>query len=148
MKLIIIFTILSYFVNAFPCDQCPHTLVFSENGWIIHDEKDFNQILEQKLRDFIPEIGADLILEYAEYYKSDFSHDYYLIMSILIFDRISTPRDEMWGDVSLAKTDYNSDEYVELRWYDPATKKKHIVCNSKYVCCLSTKVPLAYNTIF
>lgn len=151
MKIIIILTILFYSVHVFACEECsecPNTRAFIDNGWVIHSEKDFDQILEQKLHKLIPEIGADLVLDFTEFYKSDFSHDYYLIMSIVILDRISTPRDEMWGDVAFTKTDCDTEEYIELRWYDPVTKKKHIVCNSKYVCCLSTKVPLAYNTIF
>ncbi len=151
MKIIIILTILFYCLHVFPCEkcsECPNTEAFNNNGWVIHSETDFDQILDQKLNEFIPEIGTNLVLDFDEYYKSDFSYDYYLIISILILDRVSTPRDEMWGDVAFAKTTYEQAEYIELRWYDPATKKKHIVRNAKYVCCLSTKVPLAYNTIF
>jgi len=151
MKIIIILTILLYSVQVFSneeCSECPNTQAFIESGWVIHSEEDFAQILEQKLNEFIPEIGADLRVDFIEFYKSDFSHDYYLIMSIVILDRVSTPRDEMWGDIAFTKTDCASSEYIELRWYDPVTKKKHIVRNADYVSCVSTKVPLAYNTIF
>ena len=69
-------------------------------------------------------------------------------MWIVILDRVSTAREEMWGDVAFIKTGPCMDEYTEVRWYDPVTKKKHIVCNPDYAFCLTTKVPLAYNTIF
>jgi hypothetical protein len=130
-----------------PC-QCPHDKAFGDNGWIIHNEKDFHLILHEKLNEFIPEIGKDLVLDAAESYISDFSHDYYLIMWVVIWDRVSTERDEMWGDVAFSMTGPATEEYTEVRWYDPITKKKHIVCNPEYAFCLTTKVPLAYNTIF
>jgi len=160
MKSIIILLILFFSVSVYSCEDCsecsecsecngcPNTQDFIDAGWVIHSEKDFGQILQQKLNEFIPEFGVDLVLDFTEFYKSDFTHDYYLIMSIIILDRVSTPHDEMWGDVAFTKTDCKEPEYIELRWYDPVTKKKHIVRNAKYVCCLSTKIPLAYNTIF
>lgn len=93
-------------------------------------------------------MGTDLVVDDIECYHSDFSHDTYLYMWIVILDRVSTVRDEMWGDVAFARIGQDGKEYIEIRWYDPATKKKHIVCNPEYVFCLTTKVPLAYNTIF
>lgn len=148
MKPIILLTVLCCFVNAYSAERCPNEKAFLDNGWVVHSEKDFHRILEEKMNEFIPEIGIDLVLDDAENYKSDFSYDYYLIISIVIWDRISTARDEMWGDVALSRTCPNTGECIEVRWYDPETKTKHIVFNPKYACCLTTKVPLAYNTIF
>lgn len=148
MKPIIILTILVFFVNAYSSEKCPNEKAFLDNGWVVHSEKAFNQILEEKLNEFIPEVGIDLVLDDAESYKSDFSHDYYLIMWVVIWDRISTVKDEMWGDVAFSRTCPYTGEFTEVRWFDPVTKKKHIVFNPKHACCLTTKVPLAYNTIF
>lgn len=152
MKSIIILLFLFCFVNAYSAEicpvECPHETTFCANGWIIHDENDFEQILEQKLSEFIPEVGEDLVLDDAESYKSDYSHDYYLIMWVIIWDRVSTEKDEMWGDVAFSRTCPYTGEYTEIRWYDPVTKKKHIVFNPAHTCCLTTKPPLAYNTIF
>ncbi len=150
MKQIMFLALLIYCVNvhaADPC-HCPHVKAFRESGWIIHNEKDFYRILDEKLQEFIPEIGGDLVLDVAESYISDFSHDCYLIMWVVIWDRVSTVRDEMWGDIAFSMTGPASEEYTELRWYDPKTRKRHIVCNPDYAFCLTTKAPLAYNTIF
>ena len=148
MRSILLLFILLIFVNAYSSEECPNEQAFQENGWVIHDEKDFHQILAEKLNECIREIGTDLVLDGAESYISDFSYDYYLIMWIVILDRVSTVKDEMWGDISFSKTGPYTKEYTEVRWYDPATKKKHIVCNPKHAFCLTTKIPLAYNTIF
>ena len=93
-------------------------------------------------------MAEDLIVDDDESYISDYCHNEKLILWIVIFDRISTPRGEMWGDISFSRTGPDTDEYVEIRWYNPETKTKHIVCNPDHVFCLTTKVPLAYNTIF
>jgi hypothetical protein len=148
MKAIILLSILFCSINAFSCDKCPNEEAFCDHGWVIHSGEHFDQILQEKLKEFIPEIGVDLILDDAESYLSDFSHDEYLIMWIVILDRISTVKDEMWGDVSFTKTGPDAKEFTEVRWYDPVTKKKHIICNPEHAFCLTTKVPLAYNTIF
>ncbi len=148
MKHIILLSILFYLVNACSAEECPNEKAFLDNGWVIHCEKQFDQILEEKLNEFIPEIGTDLVVDNEASYISDFSHNCYLIMWVVIWDRISTVKDEMWGDVAFSMTCPYSEEYTEVRWYDPATKKKHIVYNPRHACCLTTKVPLAYNTIF
>ena len=148
MKHIMLLSFLFFFVNGNASDKCPHEKVFCDHGWVIHNGKEFAQILAEKLDEFIPEMGKDLVLDDAERYMSHYSHDSYLIMWIVIFDRVSTHKDEMWGDVAFIKTGPHSDDYAEVRWYDPATRQKHIVCNPEYAFCLTTKVPLAYNTIF
>jgi len=148
MKLIIFLSILFCFVNACPAEECPNEKAFWDRGWIIHSEKDFDQILKEKLNEFQLEAGTDLVLDDAESYISDFSHDYYLIMWVVIWDRVSTVKDEMWGDIAFSRTCPYTGEYTEIRWYDPVTKTKHIVFNPEHACCLTTKVPLAYNTIF
>lgn len=148
MKTIIVMSILFCCINAYSSEECPHERAFVDNGWVIHNSNYFDQILQEKLNEFIPEFGADLVLDDAESYISDFSHNTYLIMWIVILDRVSTAKEEMWGDVAFIKTGPCMNEYTEVRWYDPVTKKKHIVCNPDYAFCLTTKVPLAYNTIF
>ena len=148
MKPTILLIILLCFANAYCSEDCPYEKDFRDNGWVVHSEKDFSQILEEKLNEFLPEVGTDLVLDDAESYISEFSHNYYLIMWVVIWDRISTARDEMWGDVAISRTCPYSGQYTEVRWYDPVTKKKHIVFNPEHACCLTTKVPLAYNTIF
>lgn len=141
-------TIFVCLLSAYVSEACSNEKAFCDSGWIIHSTDDFDQIVKKKLIEFIPEIGTDLVLDHAECYMSDFSHDEYLIMWIVIWDRLSTCNDEMWGDVAIVKTGSCTEEYVEVRWYDPVTKQKHVVYNPKYACCLTTKVPLAYNTIF
>lgn len=148
MKTIILLSVLFCFVNAYSCEQCPNEKAFGDHGWVIHKGIDFDQILEEKLNEYMPEIGMDLVIDDAESYISDFSHDTYLIMWIVILDRVSTDRDEMWGDIAFTRIGPYAEEYTEVRWYDPVTKKKHIVCNPKFAFCLTTKIPLAYNTIF
>ena len=148
MKPVILLSLLFCFVHAYASDECPTREAFLDNGWIVHSENDFYSILEDKLNEFLPEIGKDLILDNAESYISDYSHDYYLIMWVVIWDRVSTGKDEMWGDVAWSRTCPYTGEYTEVRWYDPVTKKKHIVFNPEHSCCLTTNVPLAYNTIF
>ena len=152
MKSIILLSILLCLVNFSSAGQCPvecpNEKTFCDNGWVIHEEQDFEKILQEKLNEFIPEVGTDLVLDDAESYKSDYSHDYYLIMWVMILDRVSTGRDEMWGDVAFSRTCPYTGEYTEVRWYDPVTKEKHIVFNPVHTCCLTTKPPLAYNTIF
>ncbi len=148
MKPIILLFILFCFVNVYASEECPNEKAFLDNGWIVHSEKDFDKILEEKLNEFVPEVGTNLVLDDAESYISDFSHDCYLIMWVMVWDRVSTVRDEMWGDIVLSRTCPYTGEYTEIRWYDPVTKKKHIVYNPEHACCLTTKVPLAYNTMF
>lgn len=148
MKAIIILSSLFFFVNVYACDKCPNEQAFCDSGWVIHRGEEFEQILQNKLSEFTPEIGKDLVLDSAESYLSDFSHDMYLLMWIIVLDRLSTQKDEMWGDVSFATTGPHTQEFTEIRWYDPITKTKHIVCNPEYAFCLTTKIPLAYNTIF
>ncbi len=148
MKTILLLFFLLFSVNVLACEKCPNEAAFHHHGWVIHNENDFHRILEQKLCEFTPQIGEDLVLDDAESYISAFSYNYYMIMWIEIWDRVSTAKDEMWGDVALIKTSPSSAEYTEVRWYDPVTKKKHIVCNPDHAFCLTTKVPLAYNTIF
>lgn len=148
MKLIMLLSIMFYVVNGNACEICPNEKAFCDHGWIIHNSREFVQILKKKLDEFSPQVGKDLVLDDAESYMSHYSHDAYLILWIVIFDRVSTHRDEMWGDVAFIKTGPHTEDYAEIRWYDPATKKKHIVCNPAYAFCLTTKAPLAYNTIF
>lgn len=148
MKPIVLLSILVFLVNAYAAGDCPHEKGFCDNGWGIHSEKDFQRILQEKLKEFTPQLGTDLVLDDAESYISDFSYDYYLIMWVVIWDRVSTVKDEMWGDVALSMTGPCSEEYTEIRWYDPETRTKHIVYNPQYAFCLTTKVPLAYNTVF
>jgi hypothetical protein len=105
-------------------------------------------ILQEKLPACIAEFGEDLVLDNEESYISDFCHDEQMILWVFILDRLSTDRDEMWGDISFSRTGPDTVEYTEVRWYDPSTQTKHIVCNAQHVFCLTTKVPLAYNTIF
>jgi len=148
MKPLVVLSILVFFVHAYAVEECPHEKAFCDNGWVIHNAENFQQILQEKLKEFTPQIGTDLVLDAAESYISDFSCDYYLIMWVVIWDRVSTPKDEMWGDVALSMTGPCSEEYTEIRWYDPVTKTKNIVCNPQHAFCLTTKIPLAYNTIF
>jgi hypothetical protein len=145
---IVLLSILLLWVHAAATERCPHEKAFCDNGWIIHNAENFQLILQEKFKEFSAEVGADLVLDDAESYISDFSYDYYLIMWVVIWDRVSTEKDEMWGDVALSMTGPCTGEYTEIRWYDPATKTKHIVCNPRYAFCLTTKVPLACNTIF
>ncbi|TKB07333.1 hypothetical protein [Desulforhopalus sp. IMCC35007] len=105
-------------------------------------------ILQEILPACIAEFGGDLVLDNEESYISDFCHDEQMILWVFILDRLSTDRDEMWGDISFSRTGPDTMEYTEVRWYDPHTQTKHIVCNAKHVFCLTTNVPLAYNTIF
>ena len=135
-------------VTAGSTEKCPNLRAFLENGWVVHCEKEFKSILEEKLLEFTPQFGSSLVLDHAEYYRSEFSYNYYLAIWVVIWDRISTDKDEMWGDVAFSLTGPGTKNYIEIRWYDPLAKKKHIVCNPDYLCCLSTKIPLAYNTIF
>ena len=139
---------LFYAVIASSSEECLHQEAFVKNGWVVHNGEKFKEILEEKLKEFIPEIGTDLILDHAAFYVSDFSHDDYLIAWVEIWDRVSTERDEMWGDVAVSATGPCREEYIEIRWYDPIEQKRHIVCNPDFLSCLSTKIPLAYNTIF
>ncbi len=148
MKPIALLSMLVFFVHAYAAEECPNKKAFCDNGWIMHNDKDFQRILQEKLKEFTAEIGTDLVLDDAESYISDFSYDYYLIMWVVIWDRVSTGQDEMWGDVALSMTGPCSEEYTEIRWYDPVTRTKHVVYNPQYVFCITTKVPLAYNTIF
>ncbi|SDP44437.1 hypothetical protein [Desulforhopalus singaporensis] len=148
MKMVTLLSALLLWVAATASAHCPLTEIFFENGWIIHNENDFEQILQEKLVEFREQIGNDLVFDHAEYYRSDYSHDCYLIMRVVIWDRVSTPKDEMWGDVAFTHVAPCEGEYVEVRWYDPVTGEKHIAYNPKYVCCCTTKIPLAYNTIF
>lgn len=148
MITIILMSILLYAAAVDVLAECPNQKAFMDSGWVVHDGQNFHQILEKRLNEFLPQVGTDLVLDHAEFYISDYSHDHYLIMWVVIWDRLSTVRDEMWGDVAVTMTGPDSDEYIEIRWYDPVSKEKHIVCNPDYVCCLSTKVPLAYNCIF
>ena len=148
MRIIILMSIMFYVALANALAECPNQQAFMDSGWVVHNGKSFHQIVDKKLDEFLPQVGTELVLDHAEFYKSDYSHNHYLIMWIVIWDRVSTPRDEMWGDVAVTMTGPNSEEYIEIRWYDPVKKEKHIVCNPDYVCCLSTKIPLAYNCIF
>ncbi len=149
MKLILlIFSILIYCLDVSASENCPNGKAFLENGWVVHSGNQFQQILKEKLTEFMPQVGKDLIVDCEASYISDFSHDEHMIMWVVIFDRISTDRDEMWGDVAFSKTGPCANDYTEIRWYDPLTREKHIVCNPEFACCLTTKVPLAYNTIF
>ncbi|WP_419176799.1 hypothetical protein [Desulfosediminicola sp.] len=148
MRILIACVLLLQAAVCFATGDCPNHDAFREQGWVIHDKEEFNQILTQRLEDFLPQVGKDLVLDQDEYYKSCYCYDDYLIMQIVIYDRLSTCRDEMWGDVAFALTGNFDGDYVELRWYDPVSKEKHIVCNPDYVCCVTTKVPLAVNTIF
>ena len=148
MKAIILLSIFFCFVTAYSAEECPNQKVFGDHGWVVHRAEDFAQILKEKLNEFTPEVGTELVLDDAESYKSEYSHDYYLIMWVVIWDRISTAKDEMWGDVAFSRTCPYTGEYTEIRWYNPETKQKHIVFNPEHACCVTTKVPLAYNTIF
>lgn len=148
MITIVLVSVLLYASAVDVLAECPNQKAFMDSGWVVHNGQNFHKILEKRLSEFLPQVGKDLVLDHAEFYKSDYSHNHYLIMWVVIWDRLSTARDEMWGDVAVTMTGPNSDEYIEIRWYDPVRKEKHIVCNPDYVCCLSTKVPLAYNCIF
>ena len=148
MRCFLLLSLLLYGPDAQSMDDCPHLQEFLDNGWIVHKDADFERIVTEKLIQFVPEIGNDLMLDHQEFYMSDFSHNYYLKIWVVIWDRVSTEQDEMWGDIALAMTGPDSEEYVEIRWYDHKTKEKHIACNPDFVCCLSTKIPLAFNTIF
>lgn len=148
MKLFILLSILLCSVDVYSCEKCPNETAFLHHGWVIHSQQHFEEILEEKLSEFMVQYGNDLVLDDAESYVSDFSHDCDMIMWIIILDRVSTTKDEMWGDIAFSKTGPNAEEFTEVRWYDPVTKTKHIVCNSDYAFCLTTNVPLAYNTIF
>jgi len=119
-----------------------------DKGWIIHSGHNFAQILERKIHECRCKIGEDLVVDDEESYISDFCHNERLILWIVILDRISTSHGEMWGDISFSRTGPDTEEYTEIRWYDAETKTKHIVCNPEHVYCLTTKAPLAYNTIF
>lgn len=63
------------------------------------------------------EMGTDLVVDDIECYHSDFSHDAYLYMWIVILDRVSTARDEMWGDFAFARTGAPVEEYIEVRYF-------------------------------
>lgn len=149
MRPLLVFLFLLFFVTAASSHECcPHVQAFKDKGWVIHKAQDFTDILTAKLQECLPEFGHDLILDAEESYVSDFCHDQKLLLWVIVLDRISTPRAEMWGDISFTKTAPHTETYIEVRWYDPQTKTKHIVCNPEHVFCLTTKVPLAYNTIF
>ncbi|MFT5700823.1 MAG: hypothetical protein ACI8ZB_003708 [Desulforhopalus sp.] len=123
-------------------------MAFKDKGWVIHNGEKFVQILDNKIHECVAELGDDLILDAEASYISDFCHDENLILWVIVLDRISTAQAEMWGDISFSRTDPHTKEYIEVRWYDSQTKMKHIVCNPEHVFCITTKVPLAYNTIF
>lgn len=149
MKAIFLLFVVLHLFNSSASACCPNEKAFCDNGWVVHGKEEYSYLVNRKLSEFLPQVGRDLVLDHAEYYVSDFSHDPYLIISIVIWDRVSTENDEMWGDVAIASTgSLNEECIVEIRWYDPVTKKKHIIFNSQHACCLTTKVPLAYNTIF
>ena len=49
MKPIILLFILFCFVNVYASEECPNEKGFLDTGWIVHSEKDFDKILEEKL---------------------------------------------------------------------------------------------------
>lgn len=91
----LVLSILLYSTHAFLCAQCPNEEAFVNHGWALHKEQNFQRILKEKLCEFHQEIGRDLVLDDSESYISAFSYDYYIIMWIQDWDRISTKKDEM-----------------------------------------------------
>ena len=148
MRALLLFAGILCWANIAVAENCPNETAFRDSGWVVHDGSKFQQILKARLQEFLPQLGKDLVVDSEASYISDYSHDEHMIMWIVVLDRLSTDREEMWGDVSFAKTGPCAQSYTEVRWYDPDSRTKHIVCNPEFTCCLTTKVPLAYNTIF
>ncbi len=146
--LMLFFLLICFAPVGFAHDVWPYEKAFRDEGWIIHGGHNFTTILESKIGECLHELGGDFIVDFEESYISGFCNDENLILWIVILDRLSTSQSEMWGDISFTRTGPDTREYMEVRWYDPQTKKKHIVCNPEHVFCITTKVPLADNTIF
>lgn len=95
MRVFIVIAVLLQAAVSLANQDCPNHKAFMENGWLIHGNGEFDQILAQRLAELLPEAGRDLILDQAEFCMSCYCYDDYLIMQIVIYDRLSTCRDEM-----------------------------------------------------
>ena len=61
------------------------------------------------------------------------------------YDRLSTPRNTMYGDIVFI-TDSESGDLLELRWFDG--QKKHVVFNDKLQRGVTELIPPVKNSLY
>lgn len=134
-------------VQSFATVDCPD-YDYKENGWVIHNTSEFDQILLDVQSLVANGIDNSTIVEDIDGFlvtnNSQISPD--LFMKVNTWDVLSTSQEVMYGDIAIFSDLLTPENALEVRWFDG--KNKHIVYNDKYMLCISTKQPVAPNTIF
>jgi hypothetical protein len=110
-------------------------------GWVVHSSSDFKHISRQVLAKFSEE-RADRVYDTRFVIYCSIC---YRLVNFESYDSLSTPRDEMYGDIVFI-TDPVSDELIGLRWYDGQTN--HVVFDDGRQCCVTDRIPRAKNCLF
>ncbi len=127
---------------------CTTDSAYKNTGWEVVYPKDFDAfyaVFEKVLKAEIQsgELVDDLdsILSTTSSVQAGSS----LYMRAQTWDRLSTPRDEMYGDLAVFTNKFAPEEVLEVRWY--TNSKKFVAVNSKHLRCVSVIVPYAVNSI-
>jgi hypothetical protein len=131
--------------------------MFEQKGWIIHDSEQFDAIVKDKIQELKSSVeSGKTVFDMQGVYENKFSYVYFELFKTEAW--ISTPVDYVLrrGDFVFttvaASEGYGGQDgnkvgdYVEVRWFDG--NDKHIVSNLNLESCISTKPPLAMNTLF
>ena len=122
---------------------CESDAKFKKDKWVVHPSDQF-AALSQKILAEKDANPADFVYDTQGGFNSDEAHRQ---VSLISYDRLSTPKTEMWGDLVTIVTTTDR-ELVEVRWYDAAGKTKNLVFNPKFQSCATSVYDQAGNTLF
>lgn len=122
--------------------------LYEREGWVIHSSSEFDKI-EQKIDATLRkglESGKIVFDMSGPIVTSDTVDGGEILLAGFLFDDLSTPQEEMYGDIALVEAPSKNNIRAEIRWYE--TGKRHIVFNSRILTCFSEVPPFSDNSVF
>jgi hypothetical protein len=120
---------------------CATDASYIASGWVISHPSDWTALTKALLARYQRE-RAEFVFDTEGRFRDSTSGRIYLARS---FDRLSTPRPEMYGDF-LVIMELNKGKIAEIRWYEKG--KKHLAYDPDYQRCASSLFPWAGNALF
>ncbi len=132
-------------VSSIPCraeeDSSTTAGYLIVQGWEVHESRNFASVSQRVL--------ADCAEEKDQYVYDTggflFSRAAGRIVRYDVYDRLTTPHREMYGDIVFL-TDPENGELLELRWFDG--EKRHLIFNGERQKRVTGLVPIVINSLF
>ena len=153
MKHLLTIVLLLSIINASASDRlsiekCDNYQAYNDSGWVVHTPDSFQSVFENLNKKI--ELGLENGEIIRDLRGTTRTFNTYggspVLMAVETFDSLDTAYEIMYGDYAIMRNHFRKSEVLEVRWFDGVNK--NVAINKKYMSCVSTNPPMAFNTIF